>query len=47
MAATVVKMLMQINCSIVTDDPKRMRATLGSLVPQLHRRGRGARGQHT
>jgi hypothetical protein len=47
MAATVAKMLMQIDCSMVTDDPKRGRATLGSLVPQLHRMGRGARGQHT
>jgi len=47
MAATVAKMLMQIDCSMVTDDPKRVRATLGSLVPQLHRIRRGARGQHT
>jgi hypothetical protein len=47
MAATVAKMFMQIDCSMVTDDPKRVRATLGSLVPQLHRMGRGTRGQHT
>ena len=33
LAATVAKMLMQIDCSMVTDDPKRVRATLGSLVP--------------